>query len=214
MNLNEEVRKYVDDLFKDVGKSQQLFDLKQELITNMHERIKDYQKLGMSDEEAFREAKVSMGDLSGLVDDMREAGREEARGEVYSSMTNRISTGGIVISVMLILFGILMTISMNFMDVPGPAKSGTSIFIVIGGAILTYSILARETAQKYAMNQVRAVLYALAVGVLLFGAFVGVTSGLATGEMFIAFSSSTIFLVIGIGLLVTLMLTNKADRTK
>lgn len=102
MNLNEEVRKYIDDLFKDVGKSQQLFDLKQELITNMHERIKDYQKQGLSDEEAFREAKVSMGDLSGLVDDMREAGKEEAKGEVYSSMTNRISTGGIVISVMLI----------------------------------------------------------------------------------------------------------------
>ncbi|WP_175614454.1 permease prefix domain 1-containing protein [Piscibacillus halophilus] len=214
MNLNEQVKKYIDDLFKEVGRSQQLFDLKQELTTNMHERIKDYKNQDMTDEEAFKEAKVSMGDLSGLVEDMREVGRQEAKKEVYDSMTNRISTGGIVIGVMVILFGILMTFSMFFMGIEPVAKSGTSIFIVIGVTVLTYSLLARETKKKYAMNQVRAGLYALAVGLMLFGVFVAITSGLATGELFVAFSAATIFLVFGIGLLVLLMLTEKMDRKK
>ncbi|SER05787.1 permease prefix domain 1-containing protein [Piscibacillus halophilus] len=214
MNLNEQVKKYIEDLFKEVGRSQQLFDLKQELTTNMHERIKDYKNQDMTDEEAFKEAKVSMGDLSGLVEDMREVGRQEAKKEVYDSMTNRISTGGIVIGVMVILFGILMTFSMFFMGIEPVAKSGTSIFIVIGVTVLTYSLLARETKKKYAMNQVRAGLYALAVGLMLFGVFVAVTSGLATGELFVAFSAAMIFLVFGIGLLVLLMLTEKMDRKK
>ncbi|GEL77586.1 permease prefix domain 1-containing protein [Tenuibacillus multivorans] len=213
MNLTKEVRKYIDDLFSDVGKSQQLFDLKLELVTNMHERIKDYKKQGMSDEEALMEAKASIGDLSGLVEDMREHGQNQAKQEVYSSMTNRISTGGIVISVMLILFGLMMTLSMNFI-VPGPAKSGTSIFIVVGGAILTYSLLARETSKRYAMDRLRAGLYALSTGIILFAIFVGVTSGLATKELFIAFSSSAFFVVVGVGLLVLLVLTEQVNRKK
>ena len=41
-NLTDnKVKKYVDDLFFEVGASQQLFDLKEELTTNMKEKIAD-----------------------------------------------------------------------------------------------------------------------------------------------------------------------------
>ncbi|WP_188207529.1 permease prefix domain 1-containing protein [Alkalibacillus aidingensis] len=211
---NQKVETYIHDLFSDVGESQQLFDLKQELITNMHERIKDYKAQGMTDEEAFKEAKVSMGDLSGLVDDMREHGRNEASQQVYSSMNNRISIGGIVIGSVLILFGLLMSLSMSFMEVEAVAVPGTGIFAVIGGAIITYSILTRETPKVFAMNRIRAALYAVAVGIILFAIFVSLTSGLATGEVFIAISSFTVFFVVGFGLLLGLLLTTKSSRRK
>ncbi|GAA0451792.1 permease prefix domain 1-containing protein [Alkalibacillus silvisoli] len=214
MSLNRQVNKYVDDLFKDVGESQQLFDLKQELVTNMHERITDYKSEGMTDEEALQEAQASMGDLSGLVEDMREHGKDQAKQQVYSSMTNRIAAGALVVGTVLILFGLLMSLSLAFMEVEAVAIPGTGIFVVIGGTILTYGLLTRESARLYAMERIRAGLYAVAVGVILFAIFVSLTSGLATGEMFIAVSSFTIFFVIGFGLLLALLLTTKVRRRK
>ncbi|WP_027963587.1 permease prefix domain 1-containing protein [Halalkalibacillus halophilus] len=214
MDVNKEVKKYVDDLFKDVGASQQLHDLKQELRTNMEERIKDYQAKGMTEEEAFKEAKVSMGDLSGLVDDMREHGKDEAKQHVYTSMTNRVSIGGIVIGSMLILFGVLMSIGMMFMEIEPVAVPGTGIFAVAGAIVLTYSLLTRETTKLYSMNKVRAGLYSLAVGAMLFALFTGMMAGLATGEMFIAISSFTVIFIGGFGLWIGLILTSKSTRKK
>ncbi|MDQ0159327.1 permease prefix domain 1-containing protein [Alkalibacillus salilacus] len=214
MNLNRDVQQYVDDLFKGVSESQQLFDLKQELITNMHARISDYQKQGMSDEEAFQEAKASMGDMSGLVEDMRQHGADESKQTVYTSMTNRMAVGALVIGSMLIVFGLLMSVSMMFMEVEPVAVPGAGIFAVIGGVFLTYGILTRETKTMYAMQRLRAALYAVAVGFMLFAIFTAVISGLATGELFIGFSAFTVFFVIGFGLWLSLLLMTRVSRRK
>jgi hypothetical protein len=63
--LDEKIERYLKDLFAGVGQSQQLFDLKEELSTNLKEKIADYQSRGLADEQAFKEAVISMGDLSG-----------------------------------------------------------------------------------------------------------------------------------------------------
>lgn len=211
--LDEKVQKYIDDLFAGVGSSQELFDLKEELSTNMKEKIADYKSRGMEEEEAFKEAIISMGDLSGLVDDMRKHGQERAKQAVYSSMTNRVSTAGIVAGVILILFGALNLAMLIFMGLPMESAWGSAIFIVGGGVLLTYSILARETRKKYAMNKIRAGLYAVSIGLILFGLFVAGSSGFVTGEIYISISSFMIFFLAGVGLLIGLMLTG-ADRRK
>lgn len=48
--IDNKIKKYIDDLFSDVGPSQQLFDLKEELTTNLKEKIADYQARGMEEE--------------------------------------------------------------------------------------------------------------------------------------------------------------------
>ncbi|WP_077622315.1 permease prefix domain 1-containing protein [Sediminibacillus massiliensis] len=211
--LNEKIKAYLDDLFAGVGESQQLFDLKEELAINLREKIGDYEKTGMSQEEAFKAAVSSMGDLSGLVDDMREAGRDKARQNVYTSMSERISTAGLIVGILIILFGALTTAMIWFMGLQLEAVMGPVIFIVFGGAILTYSLLTRETRKKYAMNRVRAILYSLSAGLLLFSLYVGFTSGFATGEVFIGISTFMVFFLIGIGLLLGLLFTG-SDRRK
>mgnify|MGYP001225351759 CR=1 FL=1 len=211
--LDNKVQNYIDELFAGVGASQELFDLKEELATNIKEKIADYQARGMEEDEAFKEAVISMGDLSGLVDDMRKHGQDVAKKSVYSSMANRISNAGIIAGVILILFGILNSAMIYFMGLPGVAVSGSGIFIVVGGFFLTNSLLARETRKKYAMNKVRAGLYALSVGLILFSLFVAASSGFATGEMFIAISSLMIFFIAGVGLLLGLILSGN-DRRK
>jgi hypothetical protein len=204
-NLDKKVNTYVDHLFSGVGDSQQLFELKEELAINLREKIGDFKKSGMPEEEAFKQAVSSMGDLSGLVDDMRELGQDKAKQAVYSTMTERVSMAGLVVGILVILFGILTTAMLYFMNLSVEAVSGPAIFVVLGGAVVTYSFLTRESSRKYAMNKVRALLYTLAVGLILFSLFVACVSGFATGEMFIAISSFMVFFLLGIGLLLSLL---------
>lgn len=210
---DRKVKGYVENLFTGVGASQQLFDLKEELTTNMNEKIADFQSRGMEDEQAFKEAVISMGDLSGLADDMRKLGQDTAKRQVYTSMTARISTAGIIAGVLLILFGMFTVAMTYYMKLPGEAVSGSGIFIVAGGALITYSLLTRETVSKYAMNKIYAALYALSVGLLLFSLFTGAVTRYATGEMFIAIGSVMVFSLAGVGLFLFLILTG-SDRRK
>jgi hypothetical protein len=212
-SIDAKVKAYMDNLFAGVGASQQLFDLKEELSTNIKEKIADYKSRGMGDEQAFKEAVISMGDLGGLVDDMRKVGQDTARRSVYSTMTARISTAGIIAGVLLILFG-AFTVAMIYSMAEDPVGvSGPGIFIVAGGPLLTYSVLTRETRYKYGMNKIRAALYALSIGLILFGLFASVTSRYATGEMYVAIASLMVFTLAGIGLFLFLALTG-TDRRK
>lgn len=211
--IDRKVRKHFDALFSDVGPSQQLFELKEELATNMKEKIADYKSRGMDDEQAFKEAVISMGDLRGLVEDMRIIGQEKAKLSVYTTMTARISTAGIIAGVLLVLFGIFSATMLYFMPQDALAITGNGIFIVAGGTLFTYSLLTRETSKKYAMNKIRAGLYALSIGLLLFAVFTGIASRYSTGEMYIAVASLMVFSLMGVGLFLFLMLTG-TDRRK
>ncbi|CAG9620323.1 permease prefix domain 1-containing protein [Sutcliffiella rhizosphaerae] len=212
-DLDKKIHSYVDNLFSGVGESQQLFDLKEELTTNLKEKIADYKKAGMDEKEAFNEAVSSMGDLSGLVDDMREVGKDKAKQAVYSSMTDRISAAGLITGILIISFGILTTAMLFFMGLQLQSVAGPAIFVVFGIALVTYSWLTRETKKKYAMNKIRAILYSVAIGLLAFSLFVAFTAGFATGEMYIAISSFMVFFLIGLGLFLGLLFTG-TDRRK
>ncbi len=213
INVNKKVTTYIDNLFSGVGASQQLFDLKEELVTNLKEKIADIKSRGLDDEQAFKEAVISMGDLSGLVDDMRKIGQDTAKQGVYSSMTARISTAGIIAGVLLILFGMFTIAILYFMELEAVAVIGSAIFIVAGGAILTYSVLTRETRNKYGRNKLRAASYAVSMGLILFSIFTTFTTRFATGEMFIATASLMVFSLPGIGLFLLLILT-ETSRSK
>ncbi|MEA3318715.1 MAG: permease prefix domain 1-containing protein [Bacillota bacterium] len=212
-SVDKKVQAYVDGLFSGVGESQQLFDLKEELATNLKEKIADYKKDGMDESAAFKEAVSSMGDLSGLVNDMREIGQDKVKQAVYSSMTARISAAGLITGILLILFGVITSVMLYFMDLQLEAVTGTAIFVVFGVSLITYSALTRETSKKYGMNKVRAICYAVAVGLVAFSLFVAFTTGFATGEMYIAISSFMIFFLVGIGLWLGLAFTG-TDRRK
>lgn len=211
--LDNKITAYLDNLFSGVGGSQQLFELKEELTTNMKEKIADYEARGMNDEQAFKEAIVSMGDLSGLVDDMRKLGQDVARQNVYSSMAARISAGFIVVGVLSALFGIFVIAMTYYMEMQGVEVAGSGIFVVAGSMLFTYGLLTRETSRKYAMNKIRAALYGLSVGLILFGLFCAVITHFAVGETYVSIASLMFFFLGGVGLFLILALTG-SDRSK
>jgi|CZCB01.1.fsa_nt_gi hypothetical protein len=212
--LNSKVKKYIDHLFSDVEPSQQLFDLKEELTTNLKEKIEDYISRGMDEEQAFKEAVITIGDLSGLVEEMRKYRDSGLQQPVFSTWRERISTVGIVAGVLLSLFGIFTVVMLYYMKLPGEAVVGSGIFTVAGGALLTFSVLIRETRQSFGMNMIRAAIYGLSVGVLLFGLFSAAITRFSTGEMFISIGTLMVFTLIGVGVLLFLILTEKDRRKK
>ncbi|WP_181347464.1 permease prefix domain 1-containing protein [Thalassobacillus sp. CUG 92003] len=211
---DKQIRNYLDREFAGIGESQQLFELKEELMMNLKEKVRDYEKAGKTEDEAVKTAINSMGDLSGLKEDMRQIGEDHTKKAVYKSMASRISTAGLIVGILIAVFGALTSTMLFFMPIPGEAVFGPAIFIVVGGALITYSVLTRETAAKYAMNKIRALLYAVAIGILLFSMYVGFISGSATGEVFVAISSFMMFFIIGLGLLLGLLFSKGTDRKK
>ncbi|MFA9456870.1 permease prefix domain 1-containing protein [Halalkalibacter sp. AB-rgal2] len=212
INGTQKVKVYVDRLFVGIGDSQQLFDLKEELTTNLSEKMSDYKNTGMTEEEAFKEAIRSLGDLSALVNEMREIGQNQAKQAVYTSMSSRVSAAGIVIGTLIILFGLLTCAMLYSMGLSMDISSSALIFVVIGAPLVIYSVLTRESKTKYAMNRVRALLYSIAIGVILFSILVTALSGFATGEVFIAMSVFMVFFLIGIGIWLSLLFTGTGRR--
>ncbi|MEL7656953.1 MAG: permease prefix domain 1-containing protein, partial [Bacillota bacterium] len=130
--LEHKISAYIDALFAGVGASQQLFDLKEEITTNLNEKTLDYKNRGISEDQAFKEAIVSLGDLSGLVAEMRQIGQDKAKQAVYSTMTARISLAGTIAGSLIILFGFFNVAMLYFMKLDAVSISGSGIFIVAG----------------------------------------------------------------------------------
>ncbi|WP_229735819.1 hypothetical protein [Kroppenstedtia guangzhouensis] len=63
------------------------------------------------------------------------------------------------------------------------------------------------------MNKIRAALYAVSAGVILFALFSGIITYFATGELYTGISASMVFSLVGVGLFLGLILTG-TDRRK
>ncbi len=207
--LRQRVENYLNSVLAGGGDSRQLADLKEELTTNLLEKISDYQAQGMEEDEAFREAIISLGDLSALVDDLR-----RAQGDWAAGRHDGWSIAGIIGGVLLCMFGLFTVVMMYVMPAEDPvATAGPGIFIVVGGALLTYGLLTRETKARHPMSRLRALLYGLSVGLLLFALFSSLITRYATGEQHPAVATLMVFSLAGVGLLLFLSLTEK-DRRK
>lgn len=74
--MEERIRRYLDQLFKNAPNSTKALELKEELTVNMLEHCRDLQETGMSDEDAFQNAVRSLGNVSELFADLKDDGEE------------------------------------------------------------------------------------------------------------------------------------------
>lgn len=69
--MKEELKIYVDTLFKDAPQNDAALDLKDEIISNLNARYDDCIRQGMSETEAYGSAIKSVGDISGLIEELK-----------------------------------------------------------------------------------------------------------------------------------------------
>lgn len=214
--IDKKIQDYLDYQFRDVKETQQLFEIKEELFVSLKERISSLIKSGKNENEAYEEALRTMGNLDGLVEDMRQYGEDPVKQNIYTKMQERISVATIMIGALSVLFGVLTSSMLYFMD----GQDGNSVlgagftFTIIGIPLMLYGYLTRETVKRYAMNKIRAMIYSLSVGMIMFGLFTSGFSYNGSGEMYIAIASTMPFLIIGVGTFLFLSLTGKRQLKK
>lgn len=71
--MENKIRNYVDHAFGEIPQTKKVLDLKEELVGNLIEKYNDYLLNGTSKEESYTLAISGIGDISELVESMREA---------------------------------------------------------------------------------------------------------------------------------------------
>lgn len=74
--MSKQVKRYVDDLFKGYVDTPALEDFKEEIISNLIERIKGLESEGMDEEAAFTKAIGELGDITAVADDISRQKKE------------------------------------------------------------------------------------------------------------------------------------------
>lgn len=83
--MQDRLRNYMDSLFEDAPKTKRVVELKEEILQNLIDKYNDLLMEGKSEEAAYNIAVASVGDVSGLLQDlkavespvMRQASEEE-----------------------------------------------------------------------------------------------------------------------------------------
>lgn len=86
--MKEKLRKYVEDMVRDIPKTRNVVDLKEEIIGNMEERYDDLRAEGYGEQDAFDCTINAMGDIRSLFEEENLMTSHLPRKTDLSSLTN------------------------------------------------------------------------------------------------------------------------------
>lgn len=168
-----DIKSYVDSLFKNYEQTPALQEFKEEIMSNLHARIDDLKAGGMDEDEAFKKAVSELGDITSIADEISKQKRNELLHQMYVDRQTKIGVKhaiGYVVSGFVLLFGVLVGFMTYFStEVVSHAVSSAMPFITVAAAGFIFFGLTQETAMKYPMDWKRAFVYAILTGVILFG---------------------------------------------
>lgn len=212
------IKNYIDSLFSDYEETPAVIDFKEELQSNLEDRIKSYVKRGMKEESAFDKAKAELGDISALADEISLKKRQEVFQNMYMQTRHYMSSWRIALYVLcgsIMGFGIIIALLTGLHSHEIVALLGSMIpFCILPVAGLVFLGLTQETAAKEAMSWKRALLYVITVSVFLFGLIVFAITFFAQGAgLPEAIATLIPFVLPSVAFGVFLVLTEK-DRSK
>ena len=106
-----DVKSYVESLFKDYEQTSDLQEFKEEITSNLYARIDDLKAGGMDEEEAFKKAVSELGDITSIADEISRQKRNEILYQMYASRQTKIGLKhaiGYAVSGFILLFGVLV----------------------------------------------------------------------------------------------------------
>ncbi|MDR1953015.1 MAG: permease prefix domain 1-containing protein [Clostridiales Family XIII bacterium] len=233
-----DTKQYVDGLFLNYEETDVLSDFKEELKSNLDDRITNLTAKGMDEKAAFGKATAELGDISALADEISLQKKQEVFEDMYMGVRKYLTPKRTIVYVLggvMICMGLIVAAITWLTTELGVATLGSAmVFCVAGVMLLTFLGFTQETASKYPMPRKRTIFYTLSVGVFTFGLFcmpltyLSVAgAGLSTAELaahgaifsagnlslMTAVSTMIPFIVPSVALFVFLVLTEK-DRRK
>lgn len=213
-----DIKQYIDSLFSGYEETNALADFKEELESNLNDRINSLRKKGMSEREAYDKAIAELGDVSVLADELSLKKKQQVFSEMYMKTRSYIKSWRMALYVLcgtVLGFGVITGITAWLFSKDIHAFLGTLLFFG-GASVLGFVFLGltQETAMREAMAWKRALWYVVASGVFLFGVILFIMTYFADGAgLPHAVASLIPFALPGLALGVFLVLTEK-DRSK
>ena len=130
--MEEKIRSYVNELFKNAPKNKKAQELKEEIYANLLDKYHELVEKGLDEAQAFENIKESVGDVSELIKSIED---EETKGKLYSEEEmNIIKKGSFfnALSVFLYIFSVAILIGLCVADEPG--CGAVAFFVVIASA--------------------------------------------------------------------------------
>ncbi|MDR1655436.1 MAG: permease prefix domain 1-containing protein, partial [Treponema sp.] len=226
-NSKTHTRDYVDSLFSGYEENAELEDFKEELLSNLDEKIANFMQKNMNEEEAYQKAVSQLGDISALADELALKKRREVFEEAYMDIKTYMDTPRVLLYVacgLLAAFGIIIAGVVYFAERMNSQDIGSYInlsgvfgvllvFITISVGGFTFLGLTQESAALYPMKKKRALLYTLAAALISFGLLLFPLTLVSTGGVMEAIAVLIPFVLPGAALLAFLVLREK-DRSK
>lgn len=212
-----ELREFIDSAFDKYEESSELIDFKQELLANLQERLNSLETRGLKRSEALKEIEEEFADINKIADEMSLAKKKEVFEIQFMSLRHFITKSRAAVYTILgvlTVFGLIVSIVGYLGSNRIEALLGVwMVFLSLPIAGFVYMGLTQETAMRYPMRPLRAFIYAIAVFVFLFGAFL--VPMLIFGEAKTIDGALAVLLPFGlpsIGMMVFLMITEPERR--
>ncbi|MDF9838582.1 MULTISPECIES: permease prefix domain 1-containing protein [unclassified Breznakia] len=142
--MNEELRKYLNELFEDAPKTRATYELKEELIANSNDRYFDLVESGVPEDEALHIVIESIGDIDQLFDSVepKEKPRVNEQDLKRKALFKTIAIG-------LYIFGFILLLAIE--EFTRRDTLGFIVFLImaaIATCILVYDATAYPTYKK------------------------------------------------------------------
>lgn len=142
--MNEELRKYLNELFKDAPKTRATYELKEELIANSNDRYFDLVESGVPEDEALHIVIESIGDIDQLFESLKpkERVKDNDQDLKRKALFKTVAIG-------LYIFGFIMLLAIE--EFSGRDTLGFIVFLIVAAiatCILVYDATAYPTYKK------------------------------------------------------------------
>jgi hypothetical protein len=225
-----DTKTYIDSLFAGYEETAELRDFKEELQSNLDDRIASLTAKGLGGEEAFGKAAGELGDISTLADQISLRKKQEIFQDAY--MGNRKYLGPVRVAVyvsagVLVILGAVISLLIYF---TGETQSAIDAFwepnkrmvdalgvlfafIPLAAGAFAFLGLTQETASRYPRSKKRGAWYALTAAAIGAGAVIFPLTYFATDRgLREAIASLIPFFIPALALLFFLRLTERDYR--
>jgi len=168
-----ELKEFIDHAFEKYEESPELTDFKEELLTNLQDRLKSLEANGLKRTEALKQIEIEFADINKIADEMSLEKKKEVFEMQYMSFRHFVTkprAASYSILGVLAAFG-LTSASLSYFA-SGKLEMLTyvmMVFLAISISGFVYMGLTQETGTRKPMRPLRASIYTIAVFVFLFG---------------------------------------------
>ena len=152
----DDLRRYVDSLFKDATPTKKSVELKEEMIQNLQDKYNDLISEGKTNEAAYNIAVAGIGDISGLLNELEKDTMPYEYDETFILKVEKARTKSAMLTAIAVMMYILCVLPLIIMSMVGFAYSDQIgvplMFLMIAGAtgLLIYNGM---TQPKYGKQQ-------------------------------------------------------------